>query len=162
MAEERSECGEDLEPNPTRKHPASSVQLLSSNVVMRARKKFNALVAVTVFCLAMIGCERSDTKHARALAPTLRHLYQSWASDGRPESVDTAKYITSSSDIYTAFTNVVTVASNVYHCRFGVRSPNRFSTPGVLAITDEGVILWVGEKAGDVIVAPETTRPFGQ
>jgi len=129
---------------------------------MRTREKFYAFVVIAAICFAMIGCERSDTKQARILAPRLRHLYQSWAADGRPDPIDTAKYITSSTDRYHVFTNVVTVASNVFHCRFAVRAASRFTTPGVLAITDERVILWVGDNSGEVTVAPETKQPFNQ
>jgi hypothetical protein len=51
------------------------------------------------------------------------------------------------------FTNVVTSTNVIFHCRFAARRP---SWPaGVLAITDEGILVWVRDKDGKVTVSPE-------
>jgi len=106
----------------------------------------------------LTGCHREDTAHAQSLAPGLKILYKTWVAEGRPTEFNPTNYIKSSSDEFFVFTNTVQANGQAYHCRFAVRSPNRFGTNGVLAITDEQVILWVGASSNDIIVAPETKR----
>lgn len=123
-------------------------------------RKHVIVLGVVAWTQLWVGCSPNEATHSRVLAGRLRSLYQDWARDGRPENVDTDNYITASKDDYLVFTNVVAVGTNLFHCRFAVRSPGRFARPGVLAISDEGVILWVGDKGGDVIVAPDKADPM--
>jgi hypothetical protein len=112
------------------------------------------------FGLCLTGCQSDDVTHARALSPNLRILYDAWRKEGRPAAFAIDRYLSPSRDNYFVFTNSVAVAGSTYHCRFAVRSPSRFSRPGVLAITDEQVILWIGDSPNDLIASPETKRSF--
>lgn len=121
---------------------------------MRASAVFGA--AVLLF-MTMTGCEPDEQYHARILGGRLRGLYLDWSKKGRPEDFVTTNYFynVGSSNQYFWFTNTVTVQNNQLHCRFAIRDPRRFQGPGLLAITDEGVLLWVGDD-GKVVLAPDT------
>lgn len=117
--------------------------------------------AVVFFVVALIGCEPPEKTHASILAGQLRYLYQEWLKQGGPETFQPTNYIYSMSSTYGAkyqfvvFTNTVISNGIQYHCHFAKRDPTRFKKPGVIAIADEGVILWVGDD-GKIVVAPET------
>ncbi len=114
--------------------------------------------AIAVFLLAgVIGCEPEEQYHARILGGQLKILDQHWREQGRPAVfvVTNYVYIVGSTNQYYMFTNKVDVKGVSYHCRFGVRDPDRFQKPGVLAISDEGVLLWIGDD-GKIDVAPDT------
>jgi len=122
------------------------------------------LIAVVLFLVAaVVGCEPTERTHARTLGGQLRYLYQQWSKEGRPASFQLTNYITSISDTnstpdrFIVFTNTVSTEGSVYHCRFAVRSSpgGRFWKPGVLAISDEGVLLWIADD-GKIVVAPDT------
>jgi hypothetical protein len=50
-------------------------------------------------------------------------------------------------------TNTVSAGGRQYKCLFGARRDDW--PPGVLAITEDGVILWVREQDGKVTLSPE-------
>ena len=113
---------------------------------------------LSAFFLLIIGCEDSDTTEAVYLKADLNSLYRAWVRDGRPQAVDTRKYISSNRRQYFVHTNVVDLGTNVLHCRFGARSAN-LRRKGVFAITDEEVLIWIPD-AGKIIVSPEHNRRF--
>jgi len=113
---------------------------------------------ISALSLLLIGCEDSDTTEAVYLKADLNTLYRAWVRDGQPQSVDTSKYISSNRRQYFVHTNVLDFGSNVFHCRFGARSAN-FRRQGILAITDEQVLLWFSDD-GKIVVSPERNPRF--
>ena len=120
-------------------------------------KRWLALCVAALFLGSLIGCEEDEQYHARILGGRLRDLYRHWTQEGRPTVFVTTNYFYNvrTTNQYFMFTNTVTVQSLLYHCRFAIRDPDRFQAPGVLAIADEGVILWLGD-GGQIVVAPDT------
>jgi hypothetical protein len=56
-------------------------------------------------------------------------------------------------DTFFVFANMVKTTNGVLHCRFGARRPAW--PPGVLAITDEGLVIFIRERDGEVIFSPQ-------
>lgn len=113
---------------------------------------------LSALSLFLVGCVDSDSREAAFLGTDLHTLYRAWVRDGRPEPVDTSKYISSNARGYFAHTNVVDLGSNVFRCRFAARSAN-FRRQGILAITDEQVLLWLSDD-GNIVVSPERNPRF--
>jgi hypothetical protein len=113
---------------------------------------------LSVLFLLLVGCVDSDSREAAFLGTDLNTLYRAWVRDGRPEPFDTSKYISSNARRYFAYTNLVNLGSNVFHCRFAARSTN-FRRQGILAITDEQVLLWLSDD-GNIVVSPERNPRF--
>ena len=124
-------------------------------------KPFAAFGMAVLLSVAVVGCEPTERTHARILGGQLKYLYQEWSKQGGPTVFEPTNYIYNVSSTYGTkyqffvFTNTVNVKPDVFHCRFAVRDPTRFYKPGVVAITDEGVLLWIGDD-GKIIVAPDT------
>src|SRR5271155_478895 len=100
---------------------------------------------VGLLFLVAVGCETTngtdDTTQAQIMSGQLKYLYGEWLKAGKPSVFETSKYITSNTAQFLEYTNVVAVDTIRYSCRFAVRSPGRFSKSGVVAITDNGVLL---------------------
>src|SRR5271156_735206 len=106
-------------------------------------------------CLSvLVGCRRSPTYPSydfRVDAACLTLAQRGWISDGRPDT-DVSAYVRPT-DVYFVFTNTVYTTNAAFHCHFGAHRP---SWPnGVLAGTDEGVVVWIRSRDGAVIVSPE-------
>jgi hypothetical protein len=99
---------------------------------------------VVVLCVLLVGCT-DDRTHAQIMSGDLRYLYGEWLKAGKPGTFETSNYIAATQSRYMEFTNSLAVGAVTYHCRFAVRSPGRFSKPGVVAITDSGMLFWVGD-----------------
>jgi hypothetical protein len=112
-------------------------------------------------CLGITGCMDSDTSEALSLGADLKVLYGNWVKDGRPQLADVDAYISSNRRQFFTYTNVVQVGSNYFHCRFSARSQN-FRRKGVLVISDEQVLLWIGDQNNEIIVDPQKKRSFDQ
>ncbi len=65
-------------------------------------------------------------------------------------------YRVGSTNQFYMFTSEVDAGGISYRCRFAVRDPDAFSKAGVLATSDQGVVLWLGDD-GTVVVAPNKT-----
>ena len=116
--------------------------------------------AIILLILAAASCEPTEKTHARILGGTLRYVYSEWKTQGSPSSFEPTNYVRSVSSNYGSkyqvfvFTNTVSVKPNEFHCRFAMRAPDRFYKTGLVAITDEGLLLWIGDD-GKIIVAPD-------
>jgi hypothetical protein len=54
---------------------------------------------------------------------------------------------------YFDLTNTISAGGRAYKCLFGTRREDW--PPGILAITEEGVILWIHDEGGKVTTSPE-------
>jgi hypothetical protein len=115
-------------------------------------------LALSLCGLTLIGCTDSDTTQAGSCGAQLHSIYSTWVRDGRPSEINMSNYI-SSENHYFVFTNIYTIQNNAYHCRFAVRS-EYFRRRGVLAITDEKLLLWIYDDRESVIVSPELRPRF--
>lgn len=114
-------------------------------------------------------------------ASNLQELNEYWISKGKPANFNLEKYgsyapphnyfvytntITVTGAVYHAIVShtnyvlgiwtshkTISVTGAVYHCSFGVRAPG--FPPGILAITDEGLVVWIRERDGKAILSPE-------
>ncbi len=104
---------------------------------------------------AQAGCERGYRGvYFRGEADLLWQIHAEWDKRGRPDDFDIpAEYRLGAGMGFFVFTNQVTVSNKVYHCRFGARQ--NYWPPGTLAVTDEGVVLWIRSRGGSIIVSPE-------
>lgn len=127
----------------------------------RMRRYIFIKIILLACCLGITGCTDSDTSEALSLGADLKVLYGNWVKDGRPQLVDVEAYISSNRRQFFVYTNVVQVGSNYFHCRFGARSQN-FRRKGMLVISDEQVLLWIGDQKNEIIVDPQKNRRFAQ
>jgi hypothetical protein len=115
---------------------------------------------IVAVCLCLVSCEDSDTVEAIYYKADLKGIYMAWVRDGKPSSINITNYVgsNSSGSSFFACTNAVVAGTNVFHCRFACRSPV-FRRKGVIAISDEQVLLWIGDDS-KIVVSPETKRGF--
>jgi len=88
------------------------------------------------------------------LGSQLNELLMDWEKAGRPDSFRVSDHIVSHPASYFTYTNIIRLGTNIYHCRFGARSPN-FVAPGLVVITDDKIILWIRDKDAKIVVSPE-------
>ena len=117
-----------------------------------------ALAAAITISGFFTACEDSDTTEAFHAGEGLKTLYMQWSQDGRPMPPNTGKYIRSNLRHFFNYTNTINAGTNVFHCRFGATS-EQFRRHGILAITDEHVLIWIGEDK-KVVVSPESKLHF--
>jgi hypothetical protein len=77
--------------------------------------------------------------------------YDDWLKEGRPADFQISKHVGRPSDGYFDYTNVITATNGVFRCRFGAR---RDWYPGILAITEDGQIIFVCTN-GKVTISPQ-------
>ncbi len=107
--------------------------------------------------LLVAGCtESGEQYHAREVGGSLRYLYAKWEELGRPEGfvITNYFYIGHTTNQAFFFTNRVRLDGLEYDCRFAIRSPERFHRPGTIALTDEGILLWLGDD-GTKFASPD-------
>lgn len=110
---------------------------------------------IALICFSQAGCARRESHDAIVMmAVGLETVNENWEKKGRPNNFEPNSAFQSSVEHFYLFTNEIKVAETRYHCRFAVRS-KLIQTPGAMAITDEGVLLWIHDKDGEVIVSPE-------
>ena len=112
-------------------------------------------------CFGVTGCMDSDTSEALSLGADLKVIYEKWIKDGRPQLVDVDAYISSNRRYFFVYKNIIQVGPNYFHCEFGARSQN-FRRKGMLVISDEQVLLWIGDQNNEIIVNPQKNRRFDQ
>jgi hypothetical protein len=105
----------------------------------------------------MLGCLDHTTKYDgyyfNDAAVELKYVQQYWITNGRPASIDLANVPWADGSLID-FTNVISLSNQVYHCRFA--SCRRGPPFGLMAVSDDGITLWINAKDGKVTVAPET------
>ena len=111
-------------------------------------------MTVTIcLALSMCGCTKRDPGSDFATSAfALRYAQDYWVSHSRPSGFQLGEVIGPPADFF-VFTNMVKTTNGVLHCRFGAREPGW--PPGVLAITDEKLLIFIRERDGKVIVSPE-------
>ncbi|HTV40836.1 MAG TPA: hypothetical protein VMF08_09685 [Candidatus Sulfotelmatobacter sp.] len=118
------------------------------------------LKAVFIACLALclIGCAKYAPGHNFTTAAiTLKEDYDYWLSHGRPVGFQPSE-IGGLPEEYFVFTNAVKTTRGVLHCRFGCRL---IGWPaGVLAITDDRVVIFIRQRDGKVIFSPEVNGVY--
>lgn len=113
------------------------------------------LFFVAMLCLGPIGCAEKESKEPIVnMAVGLDTVRGVWMKQGRPDNFNPTNVVLSSVEHFFVFTNDISVSDQIYHCRFAVRSA-LLCTPGLMAITDDGVLLWIYDKDGKVIVSPQ-------
>ena len=118
----------------------------------------SALLCLLGWLIIQQGCKRGFDGPAflGSSAIQLKELRDEWVAKGRPEhfEIPPVYMMGGGSEIF-AFTNGATVNVNktAYHCRFGKRKP--YWPQGVLAVTDDGVTLWISDKDGEITLSPE-------
>src|SRR5208283_4919669 len=106
------------------------------------------VVFLALVSIALIGCKKTESDEPVAMmALGLRLVQENWVKEGRPDNFKPDNVVQSSVEHFSVFTNEIAVAAVVYHCRFAVRS-DLIHTPGIMAITDEGVLLWIRDRDG--------------
>jgi hypothetical protein len=125
------------------------------SVLIKTMKCFPAIV-FTVLLSFVLGCEPDEQYHARILGGQLRTLYEKWQSQGRPVGFEITNhyYVMHTTNQAFFLTNTVSVEGARYTCRLAIRDPSRFRPSGLLVLTDQGVLLWLGDD-GKVVVSPD-------
>lgn len=117
-------------------------------------KRVSTLAIAVVLFVSMTGCEPDEHYHGRMLGGHLKYIYEQWKGQGCPAVFEPTNYfyVVGTTNQYFIFTNKVDVQGVPYHSRFAIRDPNRFRKPGVLVISDEMKILWIGDDGKNAIV----------
>ena len=94
-------------------------------------------------------------------AMNLKLLLYMWTKQGLPKVFDIHDNIGFPNDrTYFDYTNIIKVKSTIYHCRFGARADDL--PPGILAISDQGIILWISDTYSNVVISPEKITLFSR
>lgn len=131
--------------------------MLTTNRAAMVKNAFPAYLMCSCLLLAMIplGCTPGYSGHDMAVdCDLLRFILNQWHAKGRPKEFDVERVV-EPGKVTTFFmaTNIVASNGRSYQCRFGSRSVYR--PGGFLAITDEGVTMWISEGTGKVTLSPE-------
>ena len=111
------------------------------------------LVAIIFLALYTCSCSKRDPGYDfKSSAIALREAQGYWLSHDRPPGFQPSS-VAGTPDEFFVYTNIVKNTNGVLHCRFGARRPGW--PLGVLAITDEGPLIFIRERDSAVIVAPE-------
>ena len=122
---------------------------------MRSNKSLTVSVLIALVGVGLIGCtEKESHEPVVMMAAGLDTVKENWVKQGCPKDFQPSNAFHSSVERFYVFTNEISVAGKFYHCRFAVRS-QLIHTPGAMAITDEGVLLWIRDKDGKVTISPE-------
>lgn len=105
-----------------------------------------------VFLLFWANGDRELAREFKSDGNILRYARDYWVNNGRPANFQLEEILGPPSDFF-VFTNIVITTNGVFHCRFGVH--RRFWPPGVLAITDEGQLIFVCSTNGEVTISPD-------
>ena len=112
-------------------------------------------IVLILLCLLAAGCtEKESVEPIVNMAVGLDTVKAVWVKQGRLNNFDPTNAVRSSVEHFYTFTNDVSTGSQVYHCRFAVRS-ELIHTPGAMAIADDGTLLWIYDKDGKVIISPQ-------
>ncbi len=87
-------------------------------------------------------------------AGVLRDVYSAWVEGGRSKDFSPAGLVGGTFSNVFLYINPVTVQGTNYQCRFGLEMP--YGPPGVLAITDDGTVVWIRARDKQVTVSPQT------
>jgi len=134
-----------------------------SNINVRRAKSFRRMLTFNLMsskmmltislALCMCSCAKRDPGSDFAeSAFALRYAQDYWVSHGRPRGFQLSEIIGPPGTFF-VFTNMVNTTNGALHCRFGARWPGW--PPGVLAITDEKLLIFIRERDGKVIFSPE-------
>jgi hypothetical protein len=102
------------------------------------------------------GSHHYEGVYVKSPADALRNFHRLWVEGGRQADYDPAQSLRQPVRRpfkYFTYTNTVRFEGEVHTCRFGHRLPRLSS--GVLAITEEGVVVWVSSATGKVTVSPD-------
>lgn len=114
--------------------------------------KINLLVAICIVpCFWGCGSHHPGSEFVTS-AFALRTDYDYWLNHGRPADFQPSQVAGTTNEFF-VYTNIITATNAVFHCRFGARRPGW--PPGVLAITDEGQLIFICSTNGKVIVSPD-------
>ena len=87
-----------------------------------------------------------------APATVLESFREEWLRQDKPPAFDVSRFA-KPPGTYFNFTNTVSAGGRGYKCLFGAR---REHWPrGILAMTEDGIILWVRKQDGTVTLSPE-------
>jgi hypothetical protein len=113
---------------------------------------------IIIICLTLFVCGCGDHHPASEFTTSafaLHEDYDYWLSHGRPTDFQPYPVTgTTTNDVF-VYTNIIKTKSAVFHCRIGARRPTWWPA-GILAITDEGLVIFIGDKDGKVTISPET------
>lgn len=120
-------------------------------------RKVSHVIILCMVCasgVGLAGCVRESHENIVIMAVGLQSVERYWIDHGRPRDFDPSTVVRSSCEHYYVFTNTIPVAGALYHCRFAARS-SLVHAKGAVTITDEGILLWIADKDGRVVVSPE-------
>ena len=85
-------------------------------------------------------------------ASILQDLHEQWIKGGRSSDFNPTNYAGPPGAFFT-YTNRVIIDGHAHKCCFGAHE--RIEPSGMLAITDDGIVIWVRESDGKITVSPE-------
>jgi hypothetical protein len=100
------------------------------------------------------SCSRRHFPSSYIIVPAtvLESHREEWIKQNRSPAYDVSRFA-KPLGTYFNFTNTVSAGGRDYKCLFGARREDW--PPGILAITEDGIILWVGDQDGKVALSPE-------
>jgi hypothetical protein len=117
------------------------------------RKSF-VLMAAFIFSL-ILGCaEKESHEQVVYVVVGLETIRDNWVKNGSQKDFVPTNYASSSTERYFKFTNIISVDEKIYRCRFAAKS-RLLHTTGTMAITDDGIILWIYDKDSRVVISPQ-------
>lgn len=111
---------------------------------------------ISIFlCLSLFACGCSSyhpSSEFRGDGIGLRDAWSYWVDHGRPANFQLNEVLGPPETFFT-YTNIVRGTNGVFHCRFGASRPGW--PPGVLAVTDDGQLIFACSTNGKVTISPD-------
>ena len=85
-------------------------------------------------------------------ALALKYVREDWISKGRPPGYNITNYVGPVKE-FLNYTNTITITNKAFHCVFACH--RSVGPKGILAITEEGITLWLSDGDGKVTISPE-------
>lgn len=99
-----------------------------------------------------VWCDEIDARAViQQQVEILRMVYSDWKDHGSKSFYDPDEFVRGAATFF-VFTNSFVVDGRQFHCRFGCSG---LFPPGRIAITDEGVSLYISDDNRRIIIAPE-------
>jgi hypothetical protein len=117
-------------------------------------KRTSIVGLMSLFAVLFCCCSHKSypSSYLIGAATILEGFREEWLNLNRPPDYDISRFTKPPGNFFN-FTNTISTGGRQYKCLFGAREKDW--PQGVLVITEDGIILWIRDRDGQVTLAPE-------